>query len=128
MRPPAFLNLAACKGAPLDAFFPVGTDPNGYAKAIQYCARCPVAAECLQYALDTGSDDGMYGGTTPADRRLIRRGMARASNFGAGHGDKGGTPAGYYRERAAGLTPCDDCREAYNARAREKRAKVKVAV
>lgn len=128
MRPPTFLNLAACKGAPLDAFFPAEGAHGAYSEAQQYCAKCPVTRECLQHALDTGSDSGMWGGTTPAERRAIRRGEIAATLLGDAHGDKAGTPAGYYRERAAGLTPCDDCRDAYNARAREKRAQAKVAV
>lgn len=128
MGPPAFLDLAACKGADLDLFFPMGDSPGAYSQARQYCARCPVVSECLQYALDLGSDYGMYGGTTPADRRHIRAGETLAASFGVGHGDKPGTSTGYYREKAAGLTPCDDCRNAYNRRARDRRAASKVAV
>lgn len=67
----------------IDLFFPVGElDVEGtpawrdaqHAKAI--CARCPVQGSCLQYALAEGEREGVWGGTTPGERRdllLLRR-------------------------------------------------------
>ncbi len=50
--------------------------------AIEWCRRCPVQAECLEYALDTESRDmrhGVWGGTTPLQRqRLGKKGRASA--------------------------------------------------
>lgn len=42
---------------------------NRAAKAI--CAGCDVRAQCLAYALEAQEDYGVWGGTTPAERRKI---------------------------------------------------------
>ncbi len=42
--------------------------------ALEWCRRCPVQVECLEYALDTESRDmrhGVWGGTTPLQRQRI---------------------------------------------------------
>ncbi|MGH8902177.1 MAG: WhiB family transcriptional regulator [Egibacteraceae bacterium] len=67
---------AACAELPTDEFFPLGStgaalDQIARAKAI--CAGCPVAVECLDYALDTGQTDGVWGGMTEDERRAERR-------------------------------------------------------
>lgn len=43
--------------------------------AKQVCNRCPVIGECLQFALvfDEHEVIGVWGGTTGAERRRIRR-------------------------------------------------------
>jgi WhiB family redox-sensing transcriptional regulator len=43
------------------------------AKAI--CRGCPVCAECLDYAMQTAQDHGIWGGTTDEERRVARRGQ-----------------------------------------------------
>jgi WhiB family redox-sensing transcriptional regulator len=68
---------AACQDEDPELFFPVSdTGPGarmaGEAKAI--CARCPVSDPCLRHALDNGLDHGIFGGTTEAERRRLRRG------------------------------------------------------
>ncbi|HAP76312.1 MAG TPA: WhiB family transcriptional regulator [Acidimicrobiaceae bacterium] len=70
---------AICRDTDPDLFFPVGT--TGYAlvqidKAKQVCGECPVAEPCLQYALDTNQDSGIWGGTSEEERRVIRRAHA----------------------------------------------------
>lgn len=40
------------------------------------CARCPVAKQCLEYALETEEKDGeagIWGGTVPYQRRQLKR-------------------------------------------------------
>ena len=44
------------------------------AKAV--CRDCPVRAECLDYALRNAEPYGIYGGTTPFERRKMTRGGA----------------------------------------------------
>ena len=81
---------AACRKAGRDAdevrlivvtkFFPVsdvgpGARQTEQAKAV--CARCPVRAQCLEYALDNALDHGIYGGTTESERRTLRRQAVR---------------------------------------------------
>lgn len=76
-----FLNgwgdLAACKDEEPELFFPisdVGPGARQTAQAKAVCARCPVRAECLAYALDNGLDHGVFGGTTATEReKLVRR-------------------------------------------------------
>lgn len=46
--------------------------------AKQACLSCPVRAECLRRALETGERYGIWGGMTPDERRdLARRDMRR---------------------------------------------------
>jgi WhiB family transcriptional regulator, redox-sensing transcriptional regulator len=63
---------AACNEVDTDVFFPVSDTFAGSAKAI--CANCPVAAQCLEYAISTHQSDGVWGGLTSVERhRLVRR-------------------------------------------------------
>jgi WhiB family redox-sensing transcriptional regulator len=71
---------AACRDQDPELFFPVsdmgpGARQTEQAKAV--CARCPVRAECLEYALDNALDHGIYGGTTESERRTLRRRAVR---------------------------------------------------
>lgn len=42
-------------------------------EALKVCAACPVTKECLEYALTINERDGVLGGTTPSQRRRLRR-------------------------------------------------------
>lgn len=56
-----------------DIFFPdEERGPGALAAARAVCRSCPVQAECLQYALDTGQQHGVWGGTGPTQRRAMR--------------------------------------------------------
>ena len=71
-----FGDLAACKDEDAELFFPisdVGPGARQTAQAKAVCARCPVRAECLGYALDSGLDHGIFGGTTADERRRLVR-------------------------------------------------------
>lgn len=52
-------------------------DPGREAKAV--CARCPVSAECLDYALSHSIREGIWGGLGEGDRRKLKRGLAVAA-------------------------------------------------
>ena len=41
------------------------------AKAV--CAQCPVSGPCLEFALSTNQDSGVWGGTSEEERRTLRR-------------------------------------------------------
>jgi len=74
--PGRWTDHAACGDRRDDLFFPVGTtgpavDQIRSAKAI--CAGCPVREACLEWALDTYQDAGIWGGLTEEERRAIRR-------------------------------------------------------
>ena len=56
--------------------FPVGTTGNAHVQldhAKRTCGECTVSADCLDYALDTNQDSGIWGGLTEEERRVIRR-------------------------------------------------------
>jgi hypothetical protein len=61
---------SACLGANPETFFPVRGDTEGVAAALAVCAECEVTAECLKENLL--KKDGIYGGTTGAERRKLR--------------------------------------------------------
>ena len=72
--------LAACAGREDNLFFPVNEGERslvGAAKAV--CEGCPVQAECLAYAIETGQNEGIWGGLTSTERRTLRRRWRRAS-------------------------------------------------
>ena len=71
---------AACRDIDPEIFFPVGTTGPALAQieaAQSICGTCAVQPDCLQWALETGQDAGIWGGTTEEERREMRRG-ARA--------------------------------------------------
>jgi WhiB family redox-sensing transcriptional regulator len=77
---PGWMSLGACRSEDPGLFFPVSSAAAALAQvnsAKAVCARCPVRANCLSYALITGQDEGIWGGTTAAERwpyRQLRRG------------------------------------------------------
>lgn len=67
---------ALCRDTDPELFFPVGTTGMALVqidKARQVCGECGVRAECLDYALDTNQDSGIWGGLSEEERRVIRR-------------------------------------------------------
>jgi WhiB family redox-sensing transcriptional regulator len=62
---------AACRDADVNTFFPTTDEEAEPAKAI--CATCPVRLECLEFALATRQEDGVWGGLTETERRRVRR-------------------------------------------------------
>ncbi|MGW7463840.1 WhiB family transcriptional regulator [Streptomyces xantholiticus] len=72
---------ASCSTEDPELFFPIGTTGPALlqieeAKAV--CRRCPVMEECLDWAMDNGLDDGVWGGLSEEERRTLRRRQARA--------------------------------------------------
>jgi WhiB family redox-sensing transcriptional regulator len=71
---------AACKSEDPELFFPVGdTGPAllQIAEAKAVCRRCPVQAQCLNWALTSGQDAGVWGGLSETERRAVRQRDAR---------------------------------------------------
>jgi len=60
-----------CKEVAPDVFFP--SDGMGVQVAQRICAECPVAAACLEYALENHIDHGVWGGCSERERRRILR-------------------------------------------------------
>lgn len=55
------------------SFFPDKDDLAGIARAKAVCSTCPVADECLTWALATNQGEGIWGGHTARERRSLRR-------------------------------------------------------
>jgi len=62
---------ALCLEFPEVEWIPTDFDPATEARAI--CARCPVRAECLDHALRTNEQYGIWGGTNVQERRALKR-------------------------------------------------------
>jgi WhiB family redox-sensing transcriptional regulator len=76
----SWLRRAACRAEDPELFFPISATGPGQvqqdqAKAV--CGRCPVRPDCLDYALRTGQDHGIWGGTDPDERRDTTPGRGR---------------------------------------------------
>ena len=72
----AWLDYAACRDSDPDLFFPATDVSPGRAQveaAKKVCRPCPVKGTCLSRALDYGPEAGIWGGTTEAERRRLRR-------------------------------------------------------
>lgn len=67
---------AACRDEDPELFFPIGNAGPALGQieeAKQVCRRCPVNTECLRWALETGQEGGVWGGTSEEERRSLRR-------------------------------------------------------
>ena len=68
--------VASCRDTDPDLFFPVGStgpaiEQIDAAKAV--CRACPAREPCLEYAIITNQDSGVWGGTSEDERRKLRR-------------------------------------------------------
>ena len=76
-----WVHRARCKDEDPELFIPVGTTgpaatQTAAAKAI--CLVCPVRTECLEWAMATGQDSGVWGGMSEDERRALRRARRRS--------------------------------------------------
>ena len=68
---------AACRDIDdKNLFFPIGNTGPALlqiedAKAV--CHRCDVVDQCLQWALESGQDAGVWGGMSEDERRALKR-------------------------------------------------------
>jgi len=76
---PGPLGLVAHVPFDLNLFFPEDGHKEQAARARQICAVCPVADDCLAYALDLFIRDGIWGGTTERQRRPMWRARRQES-------------------------------------------------
>ncbi len=85
-EPTVWRNGAACRDTKPDLFFPVGQTGAAIehiANAKAVCDSCAVQVECLEYALMTNQDAGIWGGLTEDERRQIRRERRRQAREAA---------------------------------------------
>lgn len=67
---------AACKDTDPDLFFPVGTTGpalDQIAAAKRVCCACEAQPQCLEFALTTNQEAGVWGGTSEEERRKLRK-------------------------------------------------------
>jgi WhiB family redox-sensing transcriptional regulator len=70
---------ASCRDTSPELFFPIGTTGvalEQIAAAKRVCGACPVTTECLDFALATNQEAGVWGGYTEEERRRLRKGWA----------------------------------------------------
>lgn len=68
--------FAACLNTDPDLFFPIGTSGPALEqieRAKEVCRTCMVQTICLEYALETNQEHGIWGGTSEEERRQLRR-------------------------------------------------------
>jgi WhiB family redox-sensing transcriptional regulator len=81
----------ACLTADPDLFFPVAAGSVGSRQADsarRICAGCRVRQECLEFAIDMGEAHGIWGGTTPDERRRARRNQLAARRSAVRRADR----------------------------------------
>jgi len=72
---------ALCLYVDPELFFPVGDKGPARTQAEQakrVCTECPVRVECLDWALQNGIDNGIWGGQDEVERRTLRRSRHRS--------------------------------------------------
>ena len=103
---------AACHGMGNALFFSGKGDNRQVAEAKAICGTCGVVDECLQWAIDTGSRIGVFGGLTPKERQGLRYGKGVRIV-------RCGTTMGHAKHRRLGepiCTPCAEARREYQRR------------
>ena len=96
--------LAACRGAELNLFFPERGESADSARRI--CAACPVRQPCLDYAITNRIVHGIWGGLTERERRALRSRWVRATRRERDKAIAAASAAGYTKAsigRAFGL-------------------------
>jgi WhiB family redox-sensing transcriptional regulator len=71
---------AACRDVDPELFFPIGNTGPALLQideAKQVCRRCPAIEGCLQWALESGQDAGVWGGMSEDERRALKRRASR---------------------------------------------------
>lgn len=69
-------HAALCRDEDPELFFPIGTvgpSATQVDAAKQVCRRCSVAQDCLEWAIETGQDNGIWGATSEDERRSLKR-------------------------------------------------------
>jgi WhiB family redox-sensing transcriptional regulator len=75
-----WVHRARCKDEDPELFFPIGTAGPAASQveaARAICMQCEVRSECLEWAMDTGQDAGVWGGLSEEERRALRRSRRR---------------------------------------------------
>lgn len=75
---------AACRSQGPQLFFPAGVTglaETQIASAKRVCGGCPVQEDCLEFALRTHQEYGVWGGASEEERRAMRRARRAAARL-----------------------------------------------
>jgi WhiB family redox-sensing transcriptional regulator len=75
-----WVHYARCRDEDPELFFPIGTTGPAAVQidaAKLVCTDCLVRSECLEWAMSTGQDAGVWGGLSEDERRALRRARRR---------------------------------------------------
>lgn len=78
---PEWMFQSLCSQTDPEAWFPEKGGSTREAKSI--CARCPVAAECLDYALEHDIHHGIWGGLSERERRKVAKALGKPQTANA---------------------------------------------
>jgi WhiB family redox-sensing transcriptional regulator len=79
--PENWREVGSCRDSDPNLFYPLGRGRSALEQtevAKLVCRACPSREPCLTFALATRQDLGIWGGTSPEDRRELIRGRRRA--------------------------------------------------
>lgn len=68
VKPGDWVDDAACRTVDPELFWPETNDGRRAQEAQEVCMSCPVMDKCLDYAIDTNQNQGIWGGLTPSGR------------------------------------------------------------
>ena len=120
-NPPAWFDEPHPCDGQVDIMFAPGARKDGTLAAKAICATCPYIEPCRNHAHIMVEPYGVWGGEGPRTRFANIRGTAmpkprrRVAICG--------TPTGWRNHVDAGHTPCEPCRDAWNAYKRDLRAR-----
>lgn len=116
---PNWQSEAACRDYPTELFYPERGAPNyRIVQAKQICGDCPIRLKCLEYALYHNETIGIWGGTSPEDRRILRRQRndtrkpAARARTTSRQPIQHGTYSGFAAHTRRKEQPCAECRNA----------------
>lgn len=73
----SWLEYSACKNEDTETFFPTRGENAKVEKAKRICSTCQVQTDCLQYALRTEQEVGIWGGRSSRELRVMQSMIAR---------------------------------------------------
>ncbi|MDR7280944.1 hypothetical protein J2S41_007722 [Catenuloplanes atrovinosus] len=82
----AWRTRGVCQSVDPETFFPAPNEPAD--AAIAMCGSCEVQGACLAWALEVGDCHGVWGGTTPRERRAMLRVWQEQATGAGGQGDQ----------------------------------------
>jgi WhiB family redox-sensing transcriptional regulator len=74
-HPQSWRARALCRGLG-SLFFPEAHQPLTLIEAKCLCAECPVTQECLDFAFEYEIEDGVWGGLSEEERKILKEAAA----------------------------------------------------